>query len=117
MGPDLSLTYTPHCLRRDFSPYMANQTLNQTLVDWIDTAEIFTEYDHRVQILNLEPTGITTHGGGHFAVGGEVGEVRFGPKHAFDLQQHTLTHPCLDVQHVLISGGPPILPPSRQARL
>lgn len=96
---------------------MAGQTLNQSFVDWIDTAEIFTEYDRRVQLLSMEPTGITTHGGGHFSVGGAVGEVRFGPRHASDLQRHVLAHPCLDVQHVLVSRGPPILAPSRQARL
>jgi tyrosinase len=75
MGPDYSLTYTPHCLRRDFSAYMANLTLTQDLIDWSLEADSFGEYDRRVQAMNLTQAGITSHGGGHFAVGGMVGEV------------------------------------------
>lgn len=77
MGPDNSTASTPHCLRRDFTAQLAMQTLNQSLVDWQLEAGEFAVYDRRVQALDLSLSGITTHGGGHFSVGGMVGEVRF----------------------------------------
>ncbi|KAI0178378.1 hypothetical protein BJ166DRAFT_49020 [Pestalotiopsis sp. NC0098] len=75
MGPDNSTASTPHCLRRDFTAQLAMQTLNQSLVDWQLEADEFAVYDRRVQALDLSLSGITTHGGGHFSVGGMVGEM------------------------------------------
>jgi tyrosinase len=76
MGPGNSTAATPHCLRRDFTPWLATQTLNRTLADWQLEADEFAVYDRRVQAMDLTLSGITTHGGGHFGVGGMVGEVR-----------------------------------------
>jgi hypothetical protein len=75
MGPGSSVTYTPHCLRRDFSATLAVQTLAQSVLDFELEADSFWEYDRRVEVLNLTIAGVTTHGGGHFSVGGQVGEV------------------------------------------
>lgn len=119
MGPDDSVTYTPHCLRRDFSAWLATQTLNQTLVDWQLESDEFVVYDRRVQALDLTLQGITTHGGGHFGVGGMVGEVCIRDKRLFLLfhfmQRMTISRlvpnyrTLLDVQHVLLSGRPAVL--------
>lgn len=95
MGPDNSTASTPHCLRRDFTAQLATQTLNQSLVDWQLEADEFAVYDRRVQALDLSLSGITTHGGGHFSVGGMVGEVLFSifTYLLFDLCGFVTLHP------------------------
>jgi tyrosinase len=79
MGPGDVTTYNPHCLRRDFAPLLAMQTASQSVVDFTNLATSFADYDHRVQAWNSSLSGVTTHGGGHFGVGGNVGDVRSQP--------------------------------------
>lgn len=75
MGPGNSTAYTPHCLRRDFTPDLVASKLTQDMLDFQLEAASFWEYDRRVEALNLTIPGVTTHGAGHFGVGGMVGEV------------------------------------------
>ncbi|KAG4438583.1 hypothetical protein IFR05_005958 [Cadophora sp. M221] len=75
MGPGNNLSYSPHCLRRDFSPTLANLRLNSSVLAWVQQANDFALYDRRVQAIELNIPGIATHGGGHFSVGGAVGEM------------------------------------------
>lgn len=76
MGPGNHTSYSPHCLRRDFSPWLFSMTLNQSLQDWTLTAPDFWHLDYWIEGLSLGVADITLHGGGHLAVGGQVGEVR-----------------------------------------
>lgn len=76
MGPGNHTDYSPHCLRRDFSPSVFSTTLNQSVLDWTRTASDFWTFEHYVEGLALAWPGVTTHGGGHFGVGGQIGEVR-----------------------------------------
>lgn len=76
MGPGNHTYYSPHCLRRDFSPSVFSTTLNQSVLDWTWTASDFWTLEHYVEGLALAWPGVTTHGGGHFGVGGQIGEVR-----------------------------------------
>ncbi|PVH73894.1 Di-copper centre-containing protein [Cadophora sp. DSE1049] len=75
MGPGNNLSYNPHCLRRDFSPTLAKLTLNSSVLSWVQQANAYALYDRRVQSMELSIAGIATHGGGHFSVGGAVGEM------------------------------------------
>ena len=77
LGPGNSLTYTPHCLRRDFIPSLVTKKLSKAEVTWESSAPTFYEYTQHVEIASMasDLSGITTHGGGHFGVGGMVGEM------------------------------------------
>lgn len=75
MGPGDSLTYTPHCLRRDVSPSYATEHLNATAVSWSLQAPDFWEFDRRIESIALTLDGVGPHGGAHFAIGGMVGEM------------------------------------------
>lgn len=77
MGPGKTTAYTPHCLRRDFIPTLAASKLSETEVQFERAAATYTEYSQRVEINSLNPdlSGMSTHGGGHFGVGGMVGEM------------------------------------------
>ncbi|KAH8885499.1 Di-copper centre-containing protein [Thozetella sp. PMI_491] len=77
MGPGNSLTYTPHCLRRDFITTLATKKLTQAEVNWESSASTFWLYTQHIEIANMSSdlSGITTHGGGHFSVGGTTGEM------------------------------------------
>jgi tyrosinase len=69
------LTKNPHCLRRDFLPAFAHGALNTSIVASTKAAPTFFQLDRRMQNLKLEVSGVWTHGGGHFGVGGMVGEM------------------------------------------
>lgn len=75
MGPGNHTAYTPHCLRRDFSPEVFSATLNQSVQDWTLTAPDFWHVDRWIQGLGLSVDGLRTHAGGHLGVGGQIGEV------------------------------------------
>ncbi|RDW63562.1 hypothetical protein BP6252_11107 [Coleophoma cylindrospora] len=75
MGPGSSTDYTPHCLRRDFSGDFASQSLNSSLVDIILSTPDFLLLDRRFQSLELDLAGVWIHGGGHFSVGGNTGDM------------------------------------------
>jgi len=74
LGPADSVTYNPQCLKRDFSPYFAGRYLgmNQTQVTlcqpdfglFARTMEGGPDY---------ELSGV--HGGGHYGVGGSLGQI------------------------------------------
>lgn len=84
MGPGANLNYTPHCLRRDFSPTWAITQLNHTLVDWVLDAADFFEFDRRVEGKTTSPDSMSYHGGGHLGVGGEIGDVSLFSFFSFD---------------------------------
>lgn len=77
MGPGKNTTYTPHCLRRDFVPSLAAKKLSTAQVNFELAGKTYSEYSRRVELVSLNPdlSGLTTHGGGHFAIGGMVGEM------------------------------------------
>lgn len=81
MGPGNHTAYTPHCLRRDFSPWLFAMTLNQSVQDWTLTAPDFWHMDRWVEGLSLAVPDIKIHGGGHLAVGGQIGEVNTSSLH------------------------------------
>ncbi|XMA18162.1 hypothetical protein WAI453_010953 [Rhynchosporium graminicola] len=45
MGPGNSLSYTPHCLRRNFSPTLANLRLNSSVLAWVQKARDLALHD------------------------------------------------------------------------
>lgn len=75
MGPDNHTDYTPHCLRRDFSPWLFTLAGNQSVVDWTLNATDFWHLDAHVQGIGLGIYSMRVHGAGHMAIGGQIGEV------------------------------------------
>ncbi|KAJ9144979.1 Tyrosinase [Pleurostoma richardsiae] len=75
LGPGASLAYNPRCLQRDFSPWLATRTLNSSVESWTLSSDSFALFDHRVQGLSVEVSGMTYHAGGHMSVGGDIGEI------------------------------------------
>lgn len=67
MGPGNSTTYNEQCLRRDMSPWLATQTLNATLTEWVMSADTYALYDFRLQGTGLAVSGMTIHAGGHMS--------------------------------------------------
>ena len=76
MGPGNHTGYTPHCLRRDLSPWLVTQTLNASKLAFVLEAEDFWHLDHRVEGFSLEIADLSVHGGAHLGVGGNIGEVK-----------------------------------------
>lgn len=123
MGPGNHTAYTPHCLRRDFSPLVFSETLNQSVQDWTLTAPDFWHVDRWIQGLSLSISGLRTHAGGHLSVGGQIGEVfvasyAFNPYHTHtkDTWLTSLVY-CADVQLVLLARGSNFLPSPRRTGL
>lgn len=76
IGPGPITTYNPHCLRRDFIPSIFVTKLTESAAAWTEEAVDFFGYDRRVELYpNLTLQDVRTHGGGHFAIGGMVGEM------------------------------------------
>ncbi|KAK4222129.1 tyrosinase [Podospora fimiseda] len=74
LGPGDSYTYNPQCLKRDLSPYFAGRYLgmNQTLLTLAE--EDFGWFNTRVEgFPSFEASGV--HGGGHYGVGGTLGQM------------------------------------------
>lgn len=76
MGPGNHTDYSPHCLRRDFSPSLFSTTGNQSVLDWTLAAEDFWHLTYHIEGWSIAAEGVTTHGAGHLGVGGQIGEVR-----------------------------------------
>jgi len=74
MGPGVYTNPNPRCLRRDFAPAFAVSKCNGHDVKWSQIAETFADFDERVQG-DVTVKGMTYHPGGHFGVGGELGDV------------------------------------------
>jgi tyrosinase len=74
MGPADDMTGNPRCLHRDLSPTFATQFLNEGITE--DTISK-SDYGHFMRAVegetNFEHSGI--HGGGHYGVGGTLGEM------------------------------------------
>ena len=79
MGPANHTEYTPHCLRRDISPWLITQTANSSVVNWALQATSHWDLDHRIEGLSLAVSGMTLHAAGHLGVGGMIGEVSCDP--------------------------------------
>ncbi|KAK6856728.1 Tyrosinase-like protein orsC [Apiospora arundinis] len=75
MGPGNHTDYTPHCLRRDFSPSLITQALNASKLAFVLDAEDFWHLDHRIEGLSLGIADMSLHGGAHLGVGGNIGEL------------------------------------------
>ncbi|ROW06577.1 hypothetical protein VMCG_04265 [Cytospora schulzeri] len=75
MGPGNHTDYNPHCLRRDFSPYLFTLAGNQSVVDWTLNATDFWHLDHYLEGVSLDTFGMRLHEAGHMAIGGEIGEM------------------------------------------
>ncbi|KAI8633915.1 hypothetical protein F5Y19DRAFT_489347 [Xylariaceae sp. FL1651] len=75
MGPGNHTEYTPHCLRRDFSPWLATQTLNTSILESVMDASSYFELDLRIQGVALGVHFMSLHAGGHLGVGGMIGDV------------------------------------------
>ncbi|KAK0643408.1 hypothetical protein B0T16DRAFT_494448 [Cercophora newfieldiana] len=75
LGPGTSLTHNPRCLTRDFAPDLAITTLNSTVVEWALSASTFAEFDLRVQGSGTGLSDLKYATGGHFALGGNTGDL------------------------------------------
>lgn len=82
MGPGVYTNPNPRCLRRDFAPAFAVSKCNGSELEWSQSAETFADFDERVQG-DVSLQGMTYHPGGHFGVGGELGEVPFSVSHLY----------------------------------
>lgn len=73
LGPQNNITYTPRCLRRDFSPSFAMEylSINQTLVTLGQE-----DFGWFARVVEGEPSFSASgiHGGGHYGVGGTLGK-------------------------------------------
>jgi hypothetical protein len=88
-------------MRRDFSPLYASLTLNSTVVDWTLSAPDFWHFDFYMQwsVTSSKNLGIQVHGGGHFSVGGLVGEVSLGRLIQLKAAEKLIHHRCLTCTH------------------
>lgn len=125
MGPGNHTEYTPHCIRRDFSPWLAGFSVSRARYDEVQAAPDYWELTHRVESVSLEIPDISLHGGGHLSVGGEAGEVSAGgtelPEGAEWVSKEkpgrlTTAAAVIDVQHVFEPGRPPLLVAPRRHR-
>lgn len=80
MGPGVYTEGNPRCLRRDFAPSFAVSKCNGSEAAWPQSAETFAEFDIRAQG-GITTETMTYHPGGHFGVGGELGDVRLYKLH------------------------------------
>ncbi|OMP82960.1 hypothetical protein BK809_0001151 [Diplodia seriata] len=88
-----STAYNPRCLTRDFSPWLASQKLNMTMVDKALAGKTFQEFDIAVQG-RVEVDGLTYHGGGHLGVGGELGAIGDLYSSPSDVSSRVESRPC-----------------------
>lgn len=75
MGPGPTTAYNPRCLARDFSPWLATQKLNSTVVSTTMASNSFAVWDFIVQGTSIFVDGMGYHAGGHLGVGGDIGDV------------------------------------------
>lgn len=78
-GPFTSADFTvnypePHCLTRDFIPWVMNGWTQQSLVDNVQSQPDYTTWARAVEgIPSFSEPNI--HGGGHFGIGGVLGQM------------------------------------------
>ncbi|KAI0851358.1 hypothetical protein F5Y00DRAFT_267959 [Daldinia vernicosa] len=75
MGPGRHTEYTPHCIRRDFSPWLMLRTLNTSTINFVLNASSYFEFEHRIEGLTLGIEGVSVHSGGHLGIGGMIGDM------------------------------------------
>lgn len=75
MGPGNTTALTERCLRRDFSPELFARTLNSSVVSFVMSATNYFDFEHRVEGLALGIPAMSLHGGGHLAIGGDIGDM------------------------------------------
>ncbi|KAI8960961.1 hypothetical protein F5Y11DRAFT_245504 [Daldinia sp. FL1419] len=75
MGPGRHTEYTPHCIRRDFSPWLMLRALNTDIVAVLLNSSSYFEFEHRTEGLALGVSAASVHGGGHLGVGGMLGDM------------------------------------------
>ncbi|KAI1866490.1 hypothetical protein JX265_007791 [Neoarthrinium moseri] len=75
MGPGNHTVYNPQCIRRDFSPWLATQSLNSNIYEFTQNASSFFELTSRTEGVSLEIKDMALHGGGHLSVGGGIGQM------------------------------------------
>ncbi|KAI1380758.1 hypothetical protein F4677DRAFT_441092 [Hypoxylon crocopeplum] len=75
MGPGNHTDYRPHCIRRDFSPWLMVRGLNVDAAAFVLNARSYFEFDHRTEGLALGLGGVSVHGGGHLGIGGMLGDM------------------------------------------
>jgi tyrosinase len=74
MGPANDTTGNPRCLHRDLSPTFATQFLNKNITEDTISKSDYGYFARAVEgETNFEHSGI--HGGGHYSVGGTLGEM------------------------------------------
>lgn len=105
MGPGNHTSYDPHCLRRDFSPWLFTQSGNQSVIDWTLDAADFWHLDYYVEGISLTATGMRVHEAGHMAIGGQIGEVS---RETSSRKEDTKLR-FTDEQHVLFARRPSVL--------
>ncbi|KAI3558694.1 hypothetical protein CABS03_08345 [Colletotrichum abscissum] len=74
MGLGLSVTSTPHCLRRDFSLPIITSALSDEVIDKTLAAATFSEFNLAIQGYSMQVSGMTLHAGLHIGIGGAVGD-------------------------------------------
>ncbi|KAI1862675.1 uncharacterized protein JN550_010012 [Neoarthrinium moseri] len=75
MGLGLSTDYTPHCLRRDFSPVLVSQALSNSNLKAALDAKNYFDFSIKIQGTSFEVSGLTLHAGMHLGIGGQVGDA------------------------------------------
>ena len=82
IGPQTSLTGNPRCLHRDFAPTYANQNVARSVLDSVLNKTTFLTMVQTMESGAPSSGGFpgaggapTVHGGGHFSVGGSLGEM------------------------------------------
>ena len=75
MGTGSATDYTPHCLRRDFSPELASLTLSATKISKALNSASFYDFNINMQGEGLDVAGMNIHSGLHLSVGGQIGET------------------------------------------
>ena len=74
MGPSSNVTGNPRCLSRDFSPYFAGRYLGINVTKATLSQPDFGWFDRVVEGgPSFDASGL--HGGGHYGVGGTLGEM------------------------------------------
>lgn len=74
-GPANHTEYTPHCLRRDISPYLITMPANATCLNWALNSVSHFQLDRNIEGLGLAVEDMRIHAGGRIGVGGQIGDV------------------------------------------
>jgi tyrosinase len=112
---------TPHCLTRDFVPWIVNRMADKDLVEEVLAQPDYTSIAKTVEKLRaFDPPNI--HASGHFGIGGILGTMGNAAESPGGecLILHVLTAPICDMdmslEHMLIHDRSSFLPPSWKHR-